>query len=357
MTTTKGRRLRQAALFVCATFACARVAVGGAVFFRLVSPTNTAITALSAGGTLVWSNAATAGVTCTVQRAVTLTGSSNWVDFVRHTATNTAVSLRVFDPATPAGMAFIPAGVFQMGDAFAEGGNDEVPVHTVYTSALYMDQTEVTWALWQNVLNWSITNGYDLYLSQGFSGATNQPVHTVTWYEAVAWCNARSEQAGLTPCYYTAGEPELVFRTTLYASAPVCAWSTNGYRLPTEAEWERAARGGPAGRRYPWGDTLASTNANYSGTTCPVAMFGANGYRLYDVSGNVWEWCWDYYGPYLSDYASNPYGPTSSWEGKGRVLRGGSWEEPDVRVARRGLSNPEETFAAIGFRTVRRAQE
>jgi formylglycine-generating enzyme len=356
MTTTKGRRLRQAALFVCATFACARVAVGGAVFFRLVSPTNTAITALSAGGTLVWSNAATAGVTCTVQRAATLTGPGNWVDFVRHAATNTAVSLRVFDPATPAGMAFIPAGVFQMGNALADEGSDELPVHTVYTSALYMDQTEVTGSLWQDVQNWAITNGYDLYPPIGDSNATNQPVHTVTWYEAVAWCNARSEQAGLKPCYYTANE--VVYRKTENAPEAVFDWYANGYRLPTEAEWERAARGGLAGQRYPWGDTIASTNAHYAGTnTCPVAVFGANGYGLYDVSGNVWEWCWDYYGTYLPDYASNPDGPTSSSEG--RVLRGGSWEDLalNVRVARRGWSNPEETFAAIGFRTVRRAQE
>ena len=355
MTTTKGRRLWQMALFVCVTFACARVAVGGAVFFRMVSPTNTVITALSAGGTLVWSNAATAGVTCTVQRAVTLTGSSNWVDFVRHTATNTAVSLRVFDPATPAGMAFIPAGVFQMGDAFAEGGGDELPVHTVYTSALYMDQTEVTGSLWQNVRNWAITNGYDLYPPIGAGNAPNQPVHTVTWYEAVAWCNARSEQAGLTPCYYTA--EEAVYREAELWAEAVCDWDANGYRLPTEAEWERAARGGPTGRRYPWGDTIASTNANYggTGTTCPVAVFGANGYGLYDVSGNVWEWCWDYYGIYLPDY-DNPYGSTSSGDGR-RVLRGGSWEDFDVPVARRGWSNPESAFGAIGFRTVRRAQE
>jgi formylglycine-generating enzyme required for sulfatase activity len=85
-------------------------------------------------------------------------------------------------------------------------------------------------------------------------------------------------------------------------------------------------------------------------------VFGANGYGLYDVSGNVWEWCWDYYGIYLPDYASNPYGPTSSEDGR-RVLRGGSWEDSDVRVARRGWSNQESAFGAIGFRTVRRAQE
>ncbi len=356
MTTTTGRRLRQAALFVCATFVCARVAVGSAVFFRLVSPTNAAITAFSLDGTITWTNAATAGVTCTVQRAVSLAGPDNWVDFVRHEATNTAVSLRVFDLATPAGMAFIPAGVFPMGDALAEGGSDEVPVHTVYTSALYMDQTEVTWALWQEVRNWAITNGYDLYLSEGDGNADNQPVHTVTWYEAVAWCNARSEQTGLTPCYYTSGEA--VYRVTAYAPEAVCDWSANGYRLPTEAEWERAARGGPSGLRFPWGEAIASTNANYAGAgTCPVAVFDPNEYGLHDMIGNVWEWCWDYYGGYSPAYASNPDGPTSSWEG--RVIRGGSWEDMawTVRVAQRGWSNPESAFGAIGFRTVRRVQE
>jgi formylglycine-generating enzyme required for sulfatase activity len=356
MTTTKGRcLLRQAALFVCATFVCARTAEGSR-FFRLVSPTNTAITAFSLDGMITWTNAATAGVTCTVQRAVTLTGPDNWVDFVRHEATNTAVSLRVFDPATPAGMAFIPAGVFQMGDALAEGETDEAPVHTVYTDALYMDQTEVSWALWQEVRDWAVTNSYDLYLSEGEGNASNQPVHTVTWYEAVAWCNARSEREGLTPCYYTSGGA--VFRVTLYASYAACAWSANGYRLSTEAEWERAARGGPTGLRFPWGGAIASTNANFAGTsTCPVAVFDANGYGLHDMIGNVWEWCWDYYGGYSLDYASNPIGPTSS--GDGRVLRGGSWEDSawGVRVARRQYLNPEETFGVIGFRTVRRVQE
>jgi formylglycine-generating enzyme required for sulfatase activity len=145
---------------------------------------------------------------------------------------------------------------------------------------------------------------------------------------------------------------------TLYASYAACAWSANGYRLSTEAEWERAARGGPTGLRFPWGGAIASTNANFAGTsTCPVAVFDANGYGLHDMIGNVWEWCWDYYGGYSLDYASNPIGPTSS--GDGRVLRGGSWEDSawGVRVARRQYLNPEETFGVIGFRTVRRVQE
>ncbi|MBM4165120.1 MAG: formylglycine-generating enzyme family protein [Lentisphaerae bacterium] len=377
MTTTKGRRLLWlAALFVCATFVGARTAEGS-LFFRLVSPTNTAITAFSLDGTITWTNAATAGVTCSVQRAVTLTGPGNWVDFVRHEATNTAVSLRVFDPATPAGMAFIPAGVFEMGDALAEGETDEVPVHTVYTDALYMDQAEVSKALWLEVRDWSKTNDYDLYLSQGDGRADNQPVHTVTWYEAVAWCNARSEREGLTPCYYTSGGA--VFRVTLSASYAACDWSANGYRLPTEAEWERAARGGPAGMRFPWGETISHDQANYVASssidvydingydgyftngippyTTPIRWFAASGYDVHDMIGNVWEWCWDYYDVYSPDYASNPVGPPSSWDG--RVLRGGSWEDSawGVRVARRQYLNPEETFGVIGFRTVRRIPE
>lgn len=161
-----------------------------AAFFRILSPTDTIITALGSDGTLGWTNASTAGVTCIVQRATTLVGPSNWVDYVQHEATNAAMALRLFDPNPPAGMALIPAGSFQMGDNL-DGLSSAMPVHTVYVSAFYMDKTEVTMAKWREVRDWAVNNGYDLSWTGGYK-ADSHPVENVRWREAAKWCNARS---------------------------------------------------------------------------------------------------------------------------------------------------------------------
>ncbi|MEI7902002.1 MAG: SUMF1/EgtB/PvdO family nonheme iron enzyme, partial [bacterium] len=279
------------------------------VFLRVVSPTGSVITALSPDGTMTWTNAATAGVTCTVQRAETLAGPSNWVDYVQHEVTNAAMVLRLFDPTPPAGMALIPAGSFQMGDNLGDGWYPEVPVHTVYVSAFYMDKTEVTWAKWQEVRDWAATNGYDIG-SVGTGKADSHPVHIVNWYDCVKWCNARSQKEGRTPCYTRGG---VTYNTEEHDDI-VCNWVATGYRLPTEAEWEKAARGGLSGKRFPWGDTIQHSRANYNSSasyaydtspkrgyqpdydnspspyTSPCGSFAANGYGLYDMSGNLWEW-------------------------------------------------------------------
>ena len=171
------------------------------------------------------------------------------------------------------------------------------------------------------------------------------PVYDVDWYDCVKWCNARSQQAGLKPVYYTDAGFTTVYQTgepgTVYMDMAV-----DGYRLPTEAEWEKAARGGLSGQRFPWGNTINETLATYygatgsysydlgpngynaldtagttNGSTTPVGTFSANGYGLYDMAGNVYEWCWDWYGtPYAG--GSNPTGPGT---GSSRVVRGGDW--------------------------------
>ncbi len=282
---------------------------------------------------------------------------------------------------TSGDMVLIPAGSFLMG-ATTNVGHETivgaVPQHTVTVSAFYMDKTEVTKARWDEVYTWATSHGYT-FDNVGSGKATNHPVHTVNWYDAVKWCNARSERDGFTPCYTNNG---VTFKTGTSTSV-VCTWSATGYRLPTEAEWEKAARGGAASRRFPWsdGNTIQHARANYTadpgsyaydtsptsgghpsystgGTpyTSPVGSFAPNGYGLYDVAGNVHEWCWDWisFSYYASSPAENPTGPAS---GTSRVRRGGSWNiTADVpRCAQRDFGGPGSGYNYLGFRCVRGA--
>jgi formylglycine-generating enzyme required for sulfatase activity len=183
----------------------------------------------------------------------------------------------------------------------------------------------------------------------------------------------------LPPVYYTDAGFTQVFTngdngTTVYQNL-----TTNGYRLPTEAEWEKAARGGLAGNRFPWGNSISESQANYYGATAsysydlgpngynavgsvggtspatsPVGSFAANGYGLYDMAGNVFQWCWDWYGtPYGQPTNTNPTGAGSG--SGGRVLRGDDWDAfaADARCASRGLGGPALPSSAVGFRCVR----
>lgn len=277
----------------------------------------------------------------------------------------------------PANMALVFDGGFQMGDTFDEGESDERPVHTVYLNVFLMDKFEVTKALWDEVYQWAITNGYN-FDNAGLGKAADHPVHTINWYDMVKWCNARSEKEGRLPAYYTSAAQTTVYRSgQLDVLNDWVMWNT-GYRLPTEAEWEKAARGGLSGKRFPWGDLITHNNANYyseasygydiSATrgyhptfndgvhpyTNPVWYFAPNGYGLHDMAGNLTEWCWDWYDAeyYISSDGNNPHGPAGPRAG--RVLRGGTWlgSANYVRCAERAGYSPALAGVGNGFRCV-----
>ena len=267
-----------------------------------------------------------------------------------------------------------------MGDATTNANDwpseSELPVHTVYVSAFYMDQYLVTKSLWDTVKAWNGGNSYS-YDNPGSGKASNHPVQTVDWYDVVKWCNARSDMEGLTPCYYTDSGMTIVYKTgdtdNVYVN-----WSANGYRLPTEAEWEKAARRGLSRHRYPWGDTISEDQANYYSCFCwpydlsdtgfnpaftaggqpytsPVGYFAPNGYGLYDMAGNVSEWCWDWWSEtyYSVSPGTDPRGPGSSSDA--RVLRGGHWDYLAYRsrCSCRYYLAPSTFNIHLGFRCVK----
>jgi len=309
------------------------------------------------------------------------------------------------DSVVPPDMAFIPAGTFQMGDTFGEGWSGELPLHNVYIDAFYMDKYEVSNEKMRKVMQWAFDNGKitatiatatnlegdqqelldldDSHCQISFStnsntftinaGKSNYPCVEVTWHGSQAYCNYKSDMEGLERC--------IAFTNWS------CNWNANGYRLPTEAEWEKAARGSVTGMRFPWSDkniithSMANyksywesdspyysydhaTNAGYNsafatGThpyTSPEGYFAANDYGLYDMAGNVYEWNNDWI---ASDWYSqagatnaNTRGPTS---GSYRVLRSGGWvfSANDSRCANRFSGMPSDGDYYVGFRSVR----
>ena len=246
-------------------------------------------------------------------------------------------------PSAPVNMVLIPAGEFQMGSS---ENTDEQPGHTVYIDAFYMDKYEVTNAEYKKFLDanrqWQKGRISSTYHDGDYlkhwngnnypTGKANHPVTYVSWYAAMAYAK----------------------------------WA--GKRLPTEAEWEKAARGGLVGKKYPSGDSIDSTKANYNknvGDTTPVGRYSPNAHGLHDMSGNVAEWCLDTYDAdfYRSSSRQNPISGASALKGTvnfskistaPRVLRGGSWSmlPHSVRVAKRTKGNPTLSYFGFGFRCV-----
>ncbi len=307
-------------------------------------------------------------------------------------------------PPIESAMVTVTAGEYQMGDHH-DGEADALPFHMVYINAFDMDTYEVTNQQYATGLNWAYAQGNLITVTAGVvykygggtvycdtttsssysriawdgsrfgvvAGKENHPMVMVSWYGSLACANWRSAMEGRPLCYDL--------------STWDCDFSTNGYRLLTEAEWEKGARGGHYSPywRYPWGDSIVTTIANYLSSgdpyeaganpwTTPVGFYtgelhykadygwpgsqtsyqtsnGMNGWGLYDMAGDVWEWCNDWYGStyYGSSPSDNPHGPTS---GSYRVLRGGSWSGNStyLRCAHRDCTPPDYRINDYGFR-------
>jgi formylglycine-generating enzyme required for sulfatase activity len=237
-------------------------------------------------------------------------------------------------------MVRVAPGRFTMGSPPDEAGRDEDEAqHAVtLTRGFWMGQTEVTQRLWRSVMGTRPSK---------FRGDA-RPVEQVSWCDAVAFANRLSAREGLPVAYQGVEGCEAT------AGASV-AWdrASVGYRLPTEAEWEYAARAGGASV-YAGGDDLGAvgwTEGDARGATRPVGQKAPNAWGLHDMTGNVWEWCWDVYGP-TSGASTDPVG---ALDGPRRVDRGGSWlfDARNARVAVRDRNTPDRRSGDIGVRLVR----
>ncbi|MBI5374569.1 MAG: SUMF1/EgtB/PvdO family nonheme iron enzyme [Candidatus Schekmanbacteria bacterium] len=259
-------------------------------------------------------------------------------------------------------MVLIKGGTFDMGDTFGNGGEDEKPAHTIKVDSFYLSETEVTVGQYREFAKatgykteaektggvlfwggsvWEQKNG-TYWDNLGFSQSESHPVAGISWNDAVAYVDWLTKKTG------------------------------KKYRLPTEAEWEYAAREGGKKIKYSWGNSEPDgTNCNYADSntdfdwsdkkhndrykiTAPVKSYKPNSLGLYEMSGNLWEWCSDWYGRqyYKNSTKDNPKGPLS---GKSRVLRGGSWfNKPElIRCIYRGMHRPGIGYSNIGFRVAR----
>jgi formylglycine-generating enzyme required for sulfatase activity len=261
-------------------------------------------------------------------------------------------------------MVLIPAKgeSFQMGNA--DGEASEKPVHTVsFTYDFYMDTTEVTQGDYASLMSQTFPNYSDPHWTEYFKTGDNNPVYNVGWFDAILYCNARSKRDGFDTVYtYTdiVGTPGKECGLNGVESDP----HKTGYRLPTEAEWEFACRAGTTTDYY-WGDQANGLYANGGDHNygawpedglhgaAEVASLIPNDFGLYDMSGNVWEWCHTIcVSPYPSaDPVTDPFGPDS---GTQRSQRGGSWDHGAkwLRSSSRYCDNPSTTRPVIGFRVV-----
>ena len=236
-----------------------------------------------------------------------------------------------------------------MGDTWGGGDSDEKPTHEVsFTYDFHIGKYEVTFDEYDAFCN---ATGKSKPSDQGW-GRGRRPVINVSWWDAIAYCNWLSKEEGLPVAYDDKGN--FLDKDGNVTTDPS---KVIGYRLPTEAEWEYAARGGnkSKGYKYSGSDNVGDVAwyfSNSGSKTQEVGKKAPNELGIYDMSGNVWEWCSDWYGPYSSTAKTNPYNGTA---GSDRVVRGGSWggDATYARVANRFYSSPAGTFNDLGFRICR----
>jgi formylglycine-generating enzyme required for sulfatase activity len=307
---------------------------------------------VKAGGTVIIQNVATGSTDVAVRVADGQVYRAAPV-MVRQGQTVAAVVER----PVPDGFVKIQGGTFTMGSPASEAERDSNEVqHQVTVTGFYMSRYEVTQAEYEAVMGTNPSN---------FKGS-NLPVERVSWYDAVEYCNKRSVREGLTPAYTvnkTRSDPNNTSENDENKWLVTRNPSTNGYRLPTEAEWEYACRAGTT-TPFSTGNNITTNQANYNGNypynnnaagtyrekTTAVGSFAANSWGLYDMHGNVWEWCWDWYGSYVN--GDDPLGAVS---GAFRVGRGGSWINygRGLRSAVRNNAYPSYRSSLLGFRLVR----
>jgi formylglycine-generating enzyme len=396
------KRISNRRMKIRTNFFCIVLAMQIGVHSVLAQVTNLGIALAGSQSIIYWPTSSTTNYV--LQTKANLS-STNWVTVTNAVAVN-AVTItnsvpsgyfRLLQSTNPPGMVLIPAGSFTMGNYlvtndYSMATNDpditDANPTNVYVSAFYMDRNLVSSNQWVAVYTYATNHDYAFALSAGSAKEGDNPGN-VDWYDCVKWCNARSQQAGLTPVYYTDAGMTQVFMNGNFPATVNANWGANGYRLPTEAEWEKAARGGLTGNRFPWGNFISEGQANYSGltnsydfgpyglnaigrigynngltgATTPVGYFTPNGYGLYDMTGNVSEWCWDWYAapPYPT---GSPYlggaNPTGAATGGSRVLRGGSWSDVvagnyagPLRCAYRYQNFPFAFNLKYGFRCVK----
>jgi len=273
---------------------------------------------------------------------------------------------------------WVPGGSFELGRNLGTGGgNDVTPVSTVTLTGFYMGKYQVTRAQYQAVMtgntnginannpDWSTAAFNTQEIAAGGGNMNQRPVTHVSWYEAMVFCNRLSMQEGLTPAYRINGStnPDDWGAVPIYINANWIAAETvsgsAGYRLPTEAQWEYAAKGGnnpAAGFTYSGSDnplTVAWYSANSGSSPRMVGILEPNVLGIYDMSGNVCEWCWDWWESYTSDAKTDPTGASS---GTRRIYRGGSWYDTVTRtrsVDRFNSYNPHSRNGIFGFRLAR----
>ena len=234
-------------------------------------------------------------------------------------------------------MELIPQGTFRMGDCNDGGFHaHEIPIHSVYTDAYYIGKYEITF---EEYGAFCIVTGRNFPSDEGW-GRGQRPAININWNDAVAYCNWLSDQAGFERAYDSGSNINIIKK---------------GFRLPTEAEWEKAARGGLVDTRYTWGNIADTSMANYrSFKTEQIGQYLNNNYNLYDMAGNIQEWVSDWYDSNYYNYSpsNNPVGPTN---GSYKIVRGGAWLDDYycIRISNRVYAYPIEQNSTFGFRIAR----